>query len=998
MKLETYSAEDLRAMVRRVEAENRSLRDLLRKHGIAAPLPQAEEMPRAEEPEADQGDLIRQRPIDERAVRFFAAMFLGRWDVYALRGRHGGYFPQCSVHRSPQCPHKHGERIACAKCPLHHWEAITLAVIWEHLLGRMPDGTDVCGVYPLLPDGTCHFLVFDFDCHSSPADTDYANKDEKWRDEVDALRRMCESCEVPVLVDRSRSGRGAHLWIFFSEAVPAALARTFGELLLEKGAQSIALPAFHFYDRMLPAQDSTDYLGSLIALPLQGQALREGNSAFIDEDWNAWPDQFGALVRASENKLSAEDLQKRVNQWTQELDGLPAGSAGALTRRPRPWRRDGKLHKEDVTGQVHLTLADGLYIDTLNLKPRLANAFRSMAVIDNPKFYKNRAAGRSNWREESTIYLGKDRDGYLRVPRGLLERVQEACAQAQIPVQVHQERESGRPIRVRFTGELYPQQRLAAEALLAHDDGILRAAPAFGKTVVCSSLIASRGVSTLVLMRSKTLVNQWKEELERFLEIDEEPPTYTTPTGRVKRMKSAIGTFQSGQHRLTGIIDIATIGSVYAQREELGEALGQYGMVLVDECHGAAADQARAILEQVRARYLYGVSATPERSDNLEKIVYLLLGPIRFSYSAQERTREQSLAGITHVVLPRYTHVVPTQPIEGNTQAHQLISHDELRNAMILADVREALAQGRTPVILTRLREHASALAAALAGAADHVYLLCGERSSRENEKTRQALRAVPAGESFVLCATGQMIGEGFDCPRLDTLMLAAPVSFFGRLLQYVGRVSRSAPGKREIVVYDYVDAHVPVLEHQYTKRLATYRKIGYRIRTREGGGVIHRQSIFDYATCPPAFDQDLIRADEEVVVASPGLRSERVDHFLQIIRDRQEAGVRFVVITLSPEETRTENPDVLHQLILQLREAGVTVHCTDQEDAHYAVIDHRLVWHGGIDLLGREDLAQDMIRVVDAQAAAELLEISAGRIREAQESAGETGEIQEEK
>ena len=460
--------------------------------------------------------------------------------------------------------------------------------IVAHLLGYKEDGSDVIGVYPLLPDGTCRFIVFDFDNHEKGAEaTDFVNVDSEWHKEVDALRKICEINGIKPLVERSRSGRGAHVWIFFQKAISASIARNFGFLLLDKGAASVNLKSFHYYDRMYPSQDVASSIGNLIALPLQGQALRNGNSAFVDENWNAYPDQWDVLLNKTE-KLSIEDVEKYMAKWQVELvESREKLVATNINSRPKPWKKKCEFVKTDVVGKLHMVLSDGVYVDTLNLMPRIQNQIRSLAAFDNPEYYKNKRLGYSNYYNFSAVYLGKDIDGYIRVPRGLRERIAEECTKAGIPIDISDQREIGRPIRASFKGDLRLQQELAAEQLLKNSDGVLEAATAFGKTVVCSYLIAERKVNTLILLQSKDLLSQWMDELNKFLDIREEPPEYETKTGRKKKRDSAIGILRGSKNTLTGIVDIAMVGSMYS-KGKFQNLKHSYGMVIVDECHHAA--------------------------------------------------------------------------------------------------------------------------------------------------------------------------------------------------------------------------------------------------------------------------------------------------------------------------------------------------------------------------------------------------------------------------
>ena len=568
MNIEAYNLDSLRKLVRSLQDENKRLKEQLDKANIPYDTENvfAEKIENLQEYDPDQGGRILSQYITKDLANRYFSMFWGRTDVYARRGAKGGYFPQCNNRWNDSlCPKNRGGKQSCETCGNKDWTKLTLEKIISHLLGMKKDGSDVLGVYPLLEDGACRFIVFDFDNHEKGAEqTDFANTDEEWHDEVDALRMMCEINGIKPLVERSRSGRGAHVWIFFKKPVSAPLARNFGFLLLDKGSASINLKSFHYYDRMYPSQDVTSGIGNLIALPLQGRALKDGNSAFVDKNWNAYPDQWDILLNQTE-KLGTDDIERLMAKWQGELAqaaGIPA--AVTMQNRPKPWKKKDGFVKTDVVGKMHIVLGDGIYVDTLNLMPSLQNQIRSMAAFDNPVFYKNKRLGYSNYNNFSAVYMGKDVDGYIVIPRGLRDHLVLSAKEAGIEVETEDQREKGRPIRVSFRGDLKTQQDLAARRLLEHDHGVLSAATAFGKTVVCSYLIAERKVNTLILLQSKALLEQWAEELNKFLAIDEEPPFYKTKTGREKRRDSVIGILHGSKNTLTGIIPASNEPSGHA--------------------------------------------------------------------------------------------------------------------------------------------------------------------------------------------------------------------------------------------------------------------------------------------------------------------------------------------------------------------------------------------------------------------------------------------------
>lgn len=981
VNIEAYDAESLRKLVRLLEYENKLLKDKLKKENIPYDEvnPFEETIDHMEEYDPDQGERITNPSFitEEMAKRFFS-MFWGREDVYAKRGKNGGYFPQCDNRWNDRlCPKQRGEKMFCDECENTKWTRLDVKKIIAHLLGYKEDGSDVVGVYPLLPNGTCRFIVFDFDNHEKGAEaTDFANTDHEWHKEVDALRKMCEINGIKPLVERSRSGKGAHVWIFFKKAIPATMARNFGFLLLDKGSASINMKSFHYYDRMYPSQNVASSIGNLIALPLQGQALKNGNSAFVDGNWNAYSDQWDVLLNKTE-KLGIEDIEKYMAKWQGELAEIRGMLAGAdINNRPKPWQKKCEFIKEDVVGKLHMVLSNGIYIDTLNLMPGIQNQIRSLAAFDNPEFYKNKRLGYSNYYNFRAVYLGKDVDGYIQIPRGLKEQMIEECKKSGIAVDISDQREKGRPIRVSFNGDLRTQQELAAEKLLTYSDGVLSAATAFGKTVVCSYLIAERKVNTLILLQSKDLLNQWVDELNKFLDIKEEPPEYETKTGRKKKRDRVIGILHGSKNTLTGIVDVAMVGSMY-NRGKFNDFINSYGMVIMDECHHAASNTSMELLQKINAKYVYGVSATPKRGDSLDKIIYMLLGPLRHRFTALERAQEQ---GIGHYFVPRYTRVVDTADSKDDiNKAYSLISTSKVRNEMIEGDVIACIAMKQTPVILTRFKEHAKLLYDTLKEEADHVFLLYGDNTDKENADIRVRLKQVPKNESLILVATGQKIGEGFDFPRLDVLMLAAPVSFEGRLEQYVGRLNRDYEGKEAVYVYDYIDPHVRYFNKMYAKRLRTYKKTGFSIWT---GDVHSKQvvnAIYDSGNYTEKFEQDIVEAEKMVVISSPDIRQDKIDRLLFLVKSRQEKGVKVTVITTDPEEVVYSNADVCYELIREMQKVGINVATKTEVVERFAVIDEELVWHGGMNLLGKVDIWDNLMRIKSHQVAAELLEIALG-------------------
>ena len=510
----------------------------------------------------------------------------------------------------------------------------------------------------------------------------------------------------------------------------------------------------------------------------------------------------------------------------------------------------------------------------------------------------------SNFDTSQWIYLGKDHlSGYIEIPRGLYGELTSKADEAGIPYEVSDERQSGRQIHVTFRGELREEQRPALAELARYDNGILQAATAFGKTVVCSALIAEKKVNTLILLESSALIDQWKDALEQFLDIDEELPEYRTKTGRVRVRKSLIGKLQGAHDSMTGIVDIAMAGSL-CKKGEWHPMLDRYGMVIVDECHHAASDRIAEVLKTVRAKYVYGVTATPKRSDGLEKINYMLLGPIRYTYTAKEKVKAQ---GIPHLVYPRFTRTVPPRGIAAEkmhpNEAYEILRHNEVRDGQILADVKACIQAGRTPVILSRYKDHSERLYEQVKGYADRVFLMIGNNSKKEHKRIREQMQETSPEETLALVATGSLIGEGFDFPRLDTLIMATPVSFQSVVEQYAGRLNRDYAGKKNVIVYDYVDAHIPMFDKMYLKRLKAYRQIGYELCSGLHGEKQDAGSIFDGENYRDVFKRDLLEAERRIVISSQTISGKKVYGLISLLKEKQAAGVEVTVITWAPDD-----------------------------------------------------------------------------------------------
>ena len=977
----------LQSRIQALEDENRLLKERLEEAGVSyANIVSGDAEGVVELYDPDQGARIKKFDVTDKIASDFFMMFCrGRKDVYDLRYTNpktgkNGYYSQCFNRWDRGCHIQKKDGVRCKDCELRAYKPVTLPLIKAHMNGTDPNGNDVVAIYPMLENNLCQLLVFDFDNHAKGAEQeDYANIDDGWKEEINALRRICKNLDVDAVVERSRSGRGAHLWIFFKEMVPARLARRFGFALLEKGAESVNLKSFKYYDRMIPTQDALPEggLGNVIALPLQGMALKSGNSAFIDENWNAYEDQLNVL--AGTRRLTRQGIEDYLSLW------YSTGSTSEDNGTDAPWDKNSEIEAGSVKGVVRIVLADRIYIDSTGMSNKTKRQLRRMATFSNKQYFQNQAMDMPNYDESRFIYLGSDEGKYIVLPRGLREEILKKFDNAGISYKIEDKRTKGQELNISFRGELRESQIPAVETMLGNETGILHAATAFGKTVVCCDMIARRGISTLILVDRADLMNQWIKRLEEFLDIDEELPEYQTKTGRTRKRKSLIGNLQGAHDTLTGIVDVAMIRSL-KKKDGFHPKLKEYAQVYFDECHHAASDSAIEVLQEINAKYVYGVTATPKRGDGKEKINEFLLGPIRYRFTAKDRAEEQN---INHLVYPRFTRTVKPHHLSktpyGN-DAYELIRNNDVRDEQIIRDVADCVQAGRTPVVLTKYVDHAKKLSERLKTYADRLILLTGANGTKARRAQVEELNKVDNSDSLILVGTGSLLGEGFDFPRLDTLFMATPVSGENVVEQYVGRLNRDYDGKENVIVYDYVDSHIPKFDKMYSARMKAYKKIGYELCVNMDGEKQKANAIYDIENYAETYWKDLEEANSAVVVSSPRLNNQKVDRIIKILGKRRELGVKVTIVTWHPDAYKYGKDDVRMELMERLRKAGFEIRLVEESCEHYAVIDNEIVWYGSVNLLSKEDAEDNLMRVCSKDIAAELLEMTFGSEIELQE------------
>ena len=783
--------------------ENSRLRRLLAEHGI--PIPTAASNNEAPSPA---GELLGERTVPDKAVQrlaLFRSLFRGREDVYAVRwekpdGR-AGYAPKADRDWKAYLGARESDRRKVDR-QTRKLRPLTDDVVRGHLMGKQ-----TIGIYPLLLDETCWFLAVDFD-------------KKTWQQDAAAFLETCREFGVPAALERSRSGRGGHVWIFFGSAVSAAMARKLGCAILTRTMERRHQVGLDSYDRFFPNQDTMPKggFGNLIALPLQKIPREAGNSVFVDTEFRPYRDQWDFLSKL--RGMSAEAAAELVLavQSKGDLVGVRISLAeGGDERDPWTLPPSRKRRERPIEGPlpevVHVVRANLLYIEKKDLPSGMLNRLLRLAAFQNPEFYKAQSMRLSTFNKPRVIACGEDLANHVALPRGCLTEVLALLGAHQVKAEVRDERFGGTAIEAEFRGQLRTSQREAVSTLNGCDEGILSAPPAFGKTAVAAWLIAERKVSTLVLVHRQQLLDQWRERLMMFLEL---PPT-------------SVGQIGGGKRDRSGRVDVALLQSLH-RKGEVKDCVAEYGQVIVDECHHISAFTFEQVMRQIKAKYVVGLTATPTRKDGHHPIIFMQCGPVRFSLSARGMTESTPFE---HFVIPRQTdfRMAPNLTDVTIHDVYAALVRDRARNEMIVEDLVRAVESGHSPLLLTGRTEHLKYFETKLTGVVKNVFVLKGGMGTKQRRAATEALASVGETDQRVILATGSYIGEGFDDARLDTLFLTMPISWKGTLQQYVGRLHRLHDNKRVVRVYDYVDAEVPMLARMYERRLKGYSAIGYRVQ-----------------------------------------------------------------------------------------------------------------------------------------------------------------------
>jgi superfamily II DNA or RNA helicase len=760
---------------------------------------------------------VTNQSTQNEKIALFRSLFRGRTDIYPRRfeskktGKQG-YQPVCRNEWIRGICEK--PKIRCEDCGQREFLPVTDLVIRNHLQGFDPQDSAgrnfTVGVYPMLPDETCWFLAADFDKAS-------------WSEDIRAFLETCSLFNVPAAIERSRSGNGGHVWLFFAEPVPTALARQMGTFLLSQTMERRPEIGLDSYDRFFPSQDTLPKggFGNLIALPLQKIPREKGNSVFLDERFAPYEDQWAFL--ATLNRMTQTDLQAVVRSAEKQDQLLGIRLPVIDEDGDHPWAAPpSRKHKDPpVIGplpeQVDLVIGNQIYIPKAGLTPSLRNRLIRLAAFQNPDFYQAQGMRFSTYGKPRIISCCEDFPQHLGLPRGCMDELAALFEALQIQSNLTDERYAGIPLDVQFQGALRGEQQKAADSVLQHETGVLAASTAFGKTVVAAYLIAQRQVNTLVVVHRRQLLDQWVQSLSQFLGISAKD----------------IGYFGGGKHKINGNLDIAMLQSLN-QKGIVRDIVGNYGYLIVDECHHVSAVSFEQVVRQSKAKYVTGLSATVTRKDGHHPIIFMQCGPVRYKVNDRDQAEKRPfghkvIVRPTKFQLPRYLQNIAVQSIQ---DVYSCLEKDAERNQMIIDDIVDAVQANRFPVLLTERRDHLEALAELLLNRVANIFVMKGGMGKKQRQEIKEQIANLPEDCSRVILATGRYLGEGFDDERLDTLFLALPISWRGTLTQYAGRLHRLNAAKKEVIIYDYVDFEVPVLAKMHSKRRAGYKAIGYEIET----------------------------------------------------------------------------------------------------------------------------------------------------------------------
>ncbi|MHB9782236.1 TOTE conflict system archaeo-eukaryotic primase domain-containing protein [Streptococcus sp. 10F2] len=832
----------------------------------------------------------------QEKLELFFSVFKGRFDVYARSYLNG----EGKLQYSPS--YKYGWKdLAPEKREFH---PLTVDVLKSHLKGET-----AIGIFPMLKDETCWFLVLDFD-----------KKD--WKLSVEVLRNVsCERGVIPA-VEISRSGNGAHVWYFFENAILARDARNFGRKLLELSMLESESISFEAYDRMFPNQDILPKggIGNLIALPLQGKAYENGNTLFVDEEFKPYANQWRFLQ-------SIERIETKTVDFIVGIDS----------------------ESPNLEQSTSLKFSNVLMLEKHVLSSQTMFYLKKMASFSNPEFYLKQIMRQPTYQIPERICLFEETDRYLILPRGLLQKLTNLFNQ----ISIEDNRIVHSPVSVKFVGELRFEQEVALADVTSRDNGILQAETGFGKTVLGAALIAKHQARTIILVHNRQLLEQWIQKLSHFLEFEEEMPVRYTPKGREKEI-GYIGQYTGSKKWRSKLVDVVMIQSMF-NLDSLSDLLNEYTMMIIDECHHVTALMFEKVVKEFKGKYMYGLTATPERKNGHHPIIFQRIGDILHKTDAPKHQFYKKF----FICLTSFGRFDSEKASSRRFDSlNDWLARDESRNQLIVGDVLDQIRQQRNCLVIVNRIEHIEILSELLLSKGfDCIFTLSGNTKTSIRKRVLEEIDKEKRG--FILISTGKFIGEGFDLPQLDTLFLVGPLSWKNNLIQYAGRLHRSHEEKREVRIFDYLDIHVPYLERMFQRRQVAYKQMGYEIIEKEK----NQKNYYRTADYEVDLDKDLLNA-KKIHLILPFIQKRKLIQFVERYNSIQK-------ILLLPEKFKNTS------WFEKTTENNLTVLFDSSKSlTPMLIIDDYLIWYGALPLFTKvEDFS--VLRLDSPDLVKEILEMN---------------------
>ena len=561
------------------------------------------------------------------------------------------------------------------------------------------------------------------------------------------------------------------------------------------------------FDRMFPNQD---YLpkggyGNLIALPFQTEPAKYGNTIFIDRNFIPIKGQFEYLKQVL--KMSQDEVFEKIKELSSDTIDISHQDLDIKTEIKNKRKNNFKFPKK-----IDVILDDMIYIDKANLNAGVKNSFRRLATFANPEFYKKQRMRMSVYNIPMVIDCSKEDEKYLKIPRGTYEYLCDLCNDQNVKIKVSDKRNVGEKIAVKFNGKLREEQELSLNKMLEYDTGILHAPTGFGKTVVCCKMIAEKKVNTLIITHTLQLLKQWKDRISEFLDIDE------------------VGQIGGGKNIVTNKIDVASIKTIW-NNGKFNDVVKNYGMIIIDECHHLAAFTYESAVNTVNAKYVYGVTATPDRENGHTPIIKMQCGDIRYEVDFKKFNKDLNIPMKVYVKNNHLSFVDKNITDYTINEINNFIVKDVIRSDKIIRDVKNEFESGKNILLLTERIEHMEYFQDKLSSFTNNLFLYHGGLGKKVLKKYDELKEEIEEKNSNkIIIATGSYIGEGFDDSSLDVLFLTMPISGITKVTQYTGRLHRKNKDKKEIIVYDYVDDNFRQTRNMFDKRKKTYEKLGYEI------------------------------------------------------------------------------------------------------------------------------------------------------------------------